>query len=284
MAIKKFKDLTLADDFIFSEVMRQPENVKPLLESLLMKKIGRITLADKQKDIKDGFTLHGVRLDVCLEDEQQTQYDVEMQTGASYDLEQRIRYYQSSIDRRTLETSENYRDLRQSYVIFICTDDYYKRGLAVYKRKSVVEGAEDILYEDGSHAYILNAGFTRGNAGAEVLDLLRYIDSGYRGKLADAPSEYVAQIERAVEKVKTNEELEGTYMTLAMKLQDTRYEGWQEGRKEGRKEGQQEGRKDNLLANVKAMMKNMGIPAEKAMEILEVPAKDRDGYLKLLGL
>lgn len=284
MAIKKFKDLTLADDFIFSEVMRQPENVKPLLESLLMKKIGRITLADKQKDIKDGFTLHGVRLDVCLEDEQQTQYDVEMQTGASYDLEQRIRYYQSSIDRRTLETSENYRDLRQNYVIFICTDDYYKRGLAVYKRKSVVEGAEDILYEDGSHAYILNAGFTRGNAGAEVLDLLRYIDSGYRGKPADAPSEYVAQIERAVEKVKTNEELEGTYMTLAMKLQDTRYEGWQEGRKEGRKEGQQEGRKDNLLANVKAMMKNLGIPAEKAMEILEVPAKDRDGYLKLLGL
>lgn len=133
------KDLTLADDFIFSEVMRQPENVKPLLESLLMKKIGRITTADKQKDIKDGFGLHGVRLDVCLEDEQQTQYDVEMQTGASYNLEKRIRYYQSSIDRRTLETSENYRDLRQSYVIFICTDDYYKRGLAVYKRKSVVE-------------------------------------------------------------------------------------------------------------------------------------------------
>lgn len=65
MAIKKFKDLTLADDFIFSEVMRQPENVKPLLESLLMKKIGRITTADKQKDIKDGFGLHGVRLDVC---------------------------------------------------------------------------------------------------------------------------------------------------------------------------------------------------------------------------
>lgn len=130
---------------------------------------------------------------MCLEDEQQTQYDVEMQTGASYDLEKRIRYYQSSIDRRTLETSENYRDLRQSYVIFICTDDYYKRGLAVYKRKSVVEDVEDIPYEDGSHAYILNASFTRGNAGAEVLDLLRYIDSGYRGNPADAPSEYVAR-------------------------------------------------------------------------------------------
>lgn len=69
-------------------------------------------------------------------------------------------------------------------------------------------------------------------------------------------------------------------MTLAMKLQDTRYEGWQEGRKEG----QQEGRTDNLLANIRAMMKNLGVPAEKAMEILEVPVQDRAGYLKLLGL
>lgn len=104
------------------------------------------------------------------------------------------------------------------------------------------------------------------------MDLLRYIDSGYRGKPADAPSEYVARLDRAVEKVKTNEELEGTYMTLAMKLQDTRYEDWQEGRT------------DNLLTNIRAMMKNLGVPVEKAMDILEVPVQDRAGYLKLLGL
>ncbi len=153
MAIKKFQDLSLVDDLIFSEVMRQPENVRPFLEALLGKRIGEIRSIDKQKDLKDGISLHGVRLDVCLEDERQTQYDIEMQAGTSYDLEQRIRYYQSSIDRRTLEASESYRDLRQSYVIFICTDDYYKRGLAIYKRKSVIEGAEDIVYEDGSHTY-----------------------------------------------------------------------------------------------------------------------------------
>lgn len=82
----------------------------------------------------------------------------------------------------------------------------------------------------------------------------------------------MARLDRAVEKVKTNEELEGTYMTLAMKLQDTRYEDWQEGRT------------DNLLTNIRAMMKNLGVPVEKAMDILEVPVQDRAGYLKLLGL
>ena len=29
MPIKPFKDLSLVDDFMFSEVMRKPENVKP---------------------------------------------------------------------------------------------------------------------------------------------------------------------------------------------------------------------------------------------------------------
>lgn len=270
MAIKPFQELTLADDFMFGEVMRRPENAKPFLEALLGKKIGSITTIDKQKELTDGAALHGVRLDVCLEDENQTQYDVEMQTGASYDLEKRIRYYQSSIDRRTLKSAESYRELRESFVIFICTDDYYRRGLAVYRRKSVIEGAEDIVYDDGSHAYILNASFTKGNSSTEVLDFLCYIDAGYRGKPLNVQSEYVAQIERAVEDVKTDEEMEGTYMTMAMKLQDVRWEG------------RQEGEESKLLANLKTMMKNLNIPAEKAMDILEVPANDRTKYRQML--
>ena len=77
MAIKPFHELTLADDFMFGEVMRRPENAKPFLEALLGKKIGSITAIDKQKELTDGAALHGVRLDVCLEDESRTQYDVE---------------------------------------------------------------------------------------------------------------------------------------------------------------------------------------------------------------
>lgn len=270
MAIKPFQELTLADDFMFGEVMRRPENAKPFLEALLGKKIGSIATIDKQKELTGGAALHGVRLDVCLEDENHTQYDVEMQTGTSYDLEKRIRYYQSSIDRRTLKSAESYRDLRQSYVIFICTDDYYKRGLAVYKRKSVIEGAEDVAYDDGSHAYILNASFTEGNSSTDVLDFLRYIDAGYRGRPLDVKSDYVAQIEQAVEAVKTDEEMEGTYMTLAMKLQDVKWEG------------RQEGERNKLLADIKALMETLNLTADKAMEALKVPEKERSMYLKLL--
>ena len=47
MAIKPFHELTLADDFMFGEVMRRPENAKPFLEALLGKKIGSITAIDQ---------------------------------------------------------------------------------------------------------------------------------------------------------------------------------------------------------------------------------------------
>ena len=89
-------DISLANDLVFSEVMRQPENVKPFLEAVLEKKIAGIIYIEKQQDIKDGINLHGIRLDVVLAGADETRYDIEMQTGHAYDLERRIRFYQSS--------------------------------------------------------------------------------------------------------------------------------------------------------------------------------------------
>ena len=48
------------------------------------------------------FFAHGVRLDVYLNDENGTHYDIEMQTTNQKDIEKRIRYYQSTIDREVL--------------------------------------------------------------------------------------------------------------------------------------------------------------------------------------
>ena len=47
-------DISLANDLVFSEVMRQPENVKPFLEAVLEKKIADITYIERQQDMKDG--------------------------------------------------------------------------------------------------------------------------------------------------------------------------------------------------------------------------------------
>ena len=53
-------------------------------------------------------------------------------------------------------------------------------------------------------------------------------------------------------------------------------------RKEERAEGRVEGRAEGLLDNISALMKNLSVSAEKAMELLGVPAGEREGLLKKL--
>ena len=275
---KAAAELSLANDFIFGEVMRQPGNVKPLLEAVLEKKIAEITYIEKQQDIKDGFELHGVRLDISLEDSERTQYAVEMQTGSAYDLERRIRYYQSSLDRRTLEVSERYRDLKSSYVIFVCTDDYYGRGLALYKRKSVIDGAEDIVYDDGSHAYILNAQFTEPNLSESALEFLRYINAK-KNKLSFDVSgnEYLTRIDRAVEDIKSDDRKVERFMTLAAKLEDVRFIALREGEEKGRAEGRAEGEHSAMAGLIKRLLERH----KTLEEIADICGMDLDEVKKI---
>lgn len=256
-------DITLANDLVFGEIMRQTENVRPFLEAVLERQIAEVTYIEKQQDLKDGFNLHGVRLDVVLADAEGTQYDIEMQLGRPYDLERRIRFYQSSIDRRTLEPAESYRQLRESYVIFVCTDDYYKKGLALYKRKGVIEGTEDLAYEDGSHAYILNAEFTVPNMSEPALDFLRYINARYRKLPIDiSGSGYLTQIDRAVEDIKSDKGKVERLMTLATKLEDVRFYA----RQEGLEEGIEKGAHDTKIGMVKKLLAR-NLPAEEIADI-----------------
>ncbi len=61
-----------------------------------------------------------------------------------------------------------------------------------------------------------------------------------------------------------------------------RIEGRAEGRAEGHVEGRAEGRAEGLLDNISALMKNLSVSAEKAMELLGVPTGEREGLLKKL--
>lgn len=273
------EDINLSNDLVFGEVMRQPENVKPFLEAVLEKKIADITYIEKQQDIKDGIHLHGIRLDVALADEAGTQYDIEMQTGKAHDLEKRIRFYQSSIDRKTLEPAESYRQLRESYVIFVCTDDYYGRGLALYKRKSVIDGAEDLVYKDGSHAYILNAAFTVRNLSEPALGFLRYINARYRKQDIDiSDSEYLTRIDQAVEDIKADKGKVERLMTLATKLEDVRIDARREGFEEGVEKGIEKGSYDAKIGMAKRLLAKGGLTLA---EIADICVLDLDEVKKI---
>ncbi len=55
-----------------------------------------------------------------------------MQTGANLILGKRARYYHANMDLDSLEQGVDYDRLKPSYVIFICTFDYYGIDKPVY--------------------------------------------------------------------------------------------------------------------------------------------------------
>ena len=134
MYFKSFDELTFTDDFIFHKVMTQNEHIcKKVIELCIGRKVNRIRYKDGQKSLKPSPDGHGIRLDVYLEDDLQTLYDIEMQTSYHKFIGKRIRYYDSVMTINSLESGKQYEELPNSYIIFICLYDPFGMGRAVYE-------------------------------------------------------------------------------------------------------------------------------------------------------
>ena len=117
---KAFEELQIKDDFMFSIIMRNPKFCKPFLERVLGVKISRIEYPRSQETIDLSAEAKSVRLDIYVEDGEETVYNIEMQAATNRNLPKRTRYYQGMIDLNILERGKDYKDLKKSFVIFVC--------------------------------------------------------------------------------------------------------------------------------------------------------------------
>ena len=56
-----------------------------------------------------------------------------MQTTNYEELPKRSRYYQDIIDLKLIEKGQSYDILKTSYVIFICTFDFFEKNRSIYE-------------------------------------------------------------------------------------------------------------------------------------------------------
>ena len=113
-----FEELTLADDFLFCKVMQNEKLCKELLEIILHVKIDKIEYTESQKVLDDVIDEKSIRMDVYVQDDKHTIYDIEMQTSNTTELPKRSRYYHSCIDKSQIVKGERYNALRKTYVRF----------------------------------------------------------------------------------------------------------------------------------------------------------------------
>ena len=99
---------------------------------------------------------HSAQLDILAEDENGTQFNVEIQRNDEGASAKRARFYCGALDMHFLDTGEKYEALPKAYVIFITENDVLKKGRPLYNiHRSIDETGE--VFEDGSHVVYVNA-------------------------------------------------------------------------------------------------------------------------------
>ena len=154
-----------------------------------------------------------------------------------------------------MERGANYKELKKSYVIFICPFDEFKRGLHKYTFENRCKEMPELVLGDESTKIFLCAGGDADDVSDDMKDFLNWLTTEQTGD-----SRLVNKLEKAVQKAKKHEEWKVEYMTLLMRDNEMR----EEGRKEGREEGRAEGRKDLLFSLVKDGTLSPEIAALKA--------------------
>lgn len=259
---KKYEELTILDDFMFGKVMRNPKHCKKLLEIILDVKIRKIAFIDDQQTADPDYAAKGIRIDVYVEDNADTVYTLEMQLRNTGELPMRSRYYQSVIDINMLQKGLDYKLLKKSYVIFICTFDLFGRGLPVYHFENLCREDPSVRLEDGAENIFLNTKGSRKDIDAELRGLLDYFES------LVPQDTFTGELEEAVIAARLHREWRQEYMKLEMMMRDSREEGKTAGRKEGRKEGRTE-RTIELVCRKLAKGKKIETIAEELEEDLD---------------
>ena len=216
---KQYQELTFTDDFMFGKVLvNNPEICRRLLEVLLEIKIKKISFPERQKTIEILVDGKGVRLDVYVDDENGTIYNIEMQTRVKKELPKRSRYYQGMIDMNLIERGAKYKELKLSFVIFICLKDPFGYGLPVYRFENICVQNRDVLLKDEAIKVFINADGNLTGLPEDLAAFLQYL----KGKIVE--NELVQMIENEVEKAKRHEEWEVEYMTSYLRDMDIRDE------------------------------------------------------------
>ena len=217
---------------MFGAVMSQEENCREFLEMVLGFRVERVHVI-REKSLIYHPENRGVRLDVYAKDKENKHYNVEMQLVRKPELEKRARYYHGQIDMEMLLSGQDYTELSDAYVIFICDFDPFGLGRYCYtfRPRCVEEG--ELYLNDGSISIFLN---THGKNAEEtpnaLVEFLRYVKADLAESMEAYEDEFVKRLQDSVQRVKENRRMEEKYMTLGELLKDERDEGKAEGKAE----------------------------------------------------
>ena len=243
MPLKPIEELTFTDDFMFGRIMQNPEICKGLLERLLEIKIEKVEYPTLQKSISPHYKSKGVRLDVYVQDSNRV-FDIEIQNHLDENLPKRTRYYQSMMDVDLLLKGKNYTQLKESFVIFVCKEDFFGENMPCYFFTNTCRDKPDLQLGDKSYKVIFNASAFENEKNLEKKSILEYIID------KKSTSEFTTKLDTLVEQTKLNEIFKGDYMAWGLAEFDAEQRGKKEGYSAGVSDGIQQGLQQGISQGI----------------------------------
>ena len=266
MPLKPIEELTFTDDFMFGRIMQNPEICKGLLERLLEIKIEKVEYPSLQKSISPHYKSKGVRLDVYIQDSNRI-FDIEIQNFLDENLPKRTRYYQSMMDIDLLLKGNNYTQLKESFVIFVCKEDFFGENMPCYFFTNTCRDKPDLQLGDKSYKVIFNASAFENEKNLEKKSILEYIID------KKSTSEFTTKLDTLVEQTKLNEIFKGDYMAWGLAEFDAEQRGKKEGYSAGVSDGIQQGEYKAKIETAKNLLA-MGLSIENICKATDLSIEE----------
>lgn len=155
----KFDEIIKKSRPVDNELMRVLFNnniplAQEMLEIILQRNDFTIESVTIEKVIPSLAT-HSIRLDILAIDKENNYFNIEVQNTDEKDLLERSRYYTGMIDTKKFEKGENYKNLTDTYIIFITSFDPFGDNSPIDEIEQSFKYSKKRI-SDGSHRIFVN--------------------------------------------------------------------------------------------------------------------------------
>ena len=158
--LEAIRKLCLLDDNLMTLVFdRNIEATELLLNVILQRDDLKVLEVVAQREYKNPMPRgRSITIDIYAVDGNDKIYDIEVQRASEGADAHRARFHSSMIDTKMLKAGQEFKEIHDSYVIFITADDVIGAGYSLYHINRTIEET-GAYFNDGSHIIYVNGSY-----------------------------------------------------------------------------------------------------------------------------
>lgn len=234
------------------------EATEYLLNTIFEREDMHVLEVKGQHEYKNVLPYRCIIIDIRAVDSLGKVYDIEVQRADAGAIPQRARFHSALVDSKLLKGGQEFKEIQDSYVIFITQNDVIGDGLPLYHVERIIKECNRD-FADGSHIIYVNGAYKNDNS-----PIGRLVHDFRCTRSVDMFSDVLKN------QVKYYKETEGGREVMCQIIDDVA---------ESRAEAE---RIDTLFNTMKNLMDSMKWTSKQALEAMRVSDQDQAIILKRL--